>query len=462
MNKTTFGEKIGYGFASLGDAAGYGFIGTFLLFFLTTIAGISPAIAGSIAAIGSVWNAVWNPIMGYLADKVYTKYGRRRPVMLAFAVPLAAAAFLLFTNVSIPLAVKPVYYGCLVVLFWTCYSGFFIPYMALGADYTSDYEDRAMLRLVASAFNMVGTMFSMVMPTLIVDVFQNFGMTPSEAWSSTGLLIGVIAGISIIVTVVASKEKDPPCKAPVRTHGQKLSTAIGTMFKEYVSVAKLKPVKYLVAASLFSLIAYAMLLSDMVYIFTYNKGLTAGDISICMLIRTLLSTAFIPLVGKIIIATDKRETLIGAYILGAIGMIIVRMTDLQGWIGIGVYVLCIVLCTSIYWQIMPGIFYDVCEYDKITNGKNRTATIVSFQGLVEALAAGIGGQILGLILEYAGFNGETQTQTEFAQMWIENCGTVVPIIFLMIGAVALYKYPITKKVYNEMLKEHQIVSQKNG
>ena len=185
MGKTTFGEKIGYGFASLGDAAGYGFIGTFLLFFLTTIAGISPAIAGSVAAIGSLWNALWNPIMGYLADKVYTRYGRRRPVMFAFAIPLVAASFLLFTNVDVPMVFKPIYYGVLVVLFWTCYSGFFIPYMALGADYTSDYDDRAMLRLVASAFNMVGTMFSMVMPTLIVDIFQNFGMSPSEAWSST-------------------------------------------------------------------------------------------------------------------------------------------------------------------------------------------------------------------------------------------------------------------------------------
>lgn len=451
MGKTTFGEKIGYGFASLGDAAGYGFIGTFLLFFLTTIAGISPAIAGSVAAIGSLWNALWNPIMGYLADKVYTRYGRRRPVMFAFAIPLVAASFLLFTNVDVPMVFKPIYYGVLVVLFWTCYSGFFIPYMALGADYTSDYDDRAMLRLVASAFNMVGTMFSMVMPTLIVDIFQNFGMSPSEAWSSTGLLIGVIAGLSILITVAASKEKDPPCQAPAKGAKQSLIKAIGNMIKEYISVAKLKPVKYLVVASLFSLIAYGMILSDMVYVFTYNKGLAAGHISVCMLIRTLLSTACIPLVGKIILATDKRETLIGAYILGAIGMIFVRMTDFPGWTGIFIYILCITLCTSIYWQIMPGIFYDVCEYDKITNGKNRTATIVSFQGLVEALAAGIGGQVLGLILEYAGFDGSVAVQTEMARQWIFNCGTVIPIVFLLIGAAALYKYPITKKVYNEML-----------
>ena len=69
MQKTTLVEKRGYGFASLGDATAYGFIGVYLLFFLTTIAGISPGVAGTIAAIGAVWNAIVNPVMGYIADK---------------------------------------------------------------------------------------------------------------------------------------------------------------------------------------------------------------------------------------------------------------------------------------------------------------------------------------------------------------------------------------------------------
>ena len=77
--KTTFSEKLGYGIASMGDAVGYSLIGTFLLFFLTTVAGISPGIAGFITAVGAVWNAAINPLIGYFADKVNTKYGRRRP-----------------------------------------------------------------------------------------------------------------------------------------------------------------------------------------------------------------------------------------------------------------------------------------------------------------------------------------------------------------------------------------------
>ena len=78
---------------------------------------------------------------------------------------------------------------------------------------------------------------------------------------------------------------------------------------------------------------------------------------------------------------------------------------------------------------MPSIFYDICEYDKVTTGKKREAMILSFQGLVEAVAVGIGGQILGAILQMAGFNGSGTTQTIQAMTWIENSATILPVSY---------------------------------
>ncbi len=479
--KTTFLEKLGYGVASLGDATMYGFYGVFLMFFLTTIAGISPAVAGTIAAVGSVWNATFNPIMGYLADKVHTKMGRRRPIMLAFCLPIVISMFLLFTNVDMPMSIKPVYYGFLVMLYWTSYTGFFVPYLTLGADYTSDYDDRTVLRLFGSFFNMVGTMVSMVMPTMIVDFFGKLGMTESSAWSMTGLLLGVITAATVLLTVIASKRKDPPCEISLEIKAEdekycseaaqvrnreyvtgathiKHSKAhkgflneIPKLFKEYISVAKIKPVKYLIAASLFSLIGYAMIMSNLVYLFTYNKGFTSVEISGLMLLRAVLGTLFIPITGKLILLTDKRETLIGAYVIGAAGMCMIKFGLIPEAIETFMYMFFATICTAIYWQVMPGMFYDIAEYDKVTTGHQRTATIVSFLGLVEALAVGIGGQILGLVLENAGFEGQASVQTENAMIWIENAGTVIPQIFLLIAIVALCKYPINKKMYNELI-----------
>lgn len=455
MRKTTLTEKIGYSVASLGDASFYGFITVFLLFFLTTIAGISPAVAGTITAVGAFWNAFFNPLIGYFADRVYTRFGRRRPLIFAFAIPMAVTSFLLFTNIDMGASVKPIYYGIMLMLYWTSYTGFFIPYLALGAEYTSDYDDRTILRLWSSFFNMIGTVFSMVVPNLLVEFLQGRGATGSEAWSVTGLFLGVVAAASVLITVVTSKRKDPPCKRPAALAaeaGQPLGTVIAGLFKEYASVAMLQPMRYLIVASLAGLIVFTMLLSDVNYYFIYVKELSAGETSSWLMLRTVLGVLLIPVTGKLVLRFDKRETMIGFLLLGSAGLCFMRFTEFPQVVETVLYMVFLTVCTTIYWQIMPGVFYDVAEYDRIKNGKSRTATIVSFQGLVEALAVGIGGQILGIVLERAGFDGTAAVQSETALIWIENAATLIPVVFLLIVCVALYKYPITKKTYEEMLE----------
>ncbi len=456
MGKTTLTEKIGYSVASLGDSSFYGFITVFLLFFLTTVAGISPAVAGSIVAAGAFWNAFFNPLIGYFADRVYTRFGRRRPLIFAFAIPMAVTSFLLFTNIDMAEGLKPIYYGVMLMLYWTSYTGFFIPYLALGAEYTSDYDDRTILRLWSSFFNMIGTLFSMVVPNLLVEFLEKGGATASEAWSATGLILGVVAAASVLITVATSKRKDPPCEKPVGMEQAKgLVAVITNLFREYASVAMLQPMRYLIVASLAGLIVFTMLMSDVNYYFQYVKELSAGETSSWLMLRTVLGLAFIPITGKLVLRFDKRETMIGFLLVGSAGLCLMRFTEFNGWLEIALYMVFLTICTAIYWQIMPGIFYDVAEYDRVKNGKSRTATIVSFQGLVEALAVGIGGQILGIVLDRAGFDGTAAVQTETALLWIENAATLIPVVFILIVCVALYKYPITKARYEEMLENRQ-------
>ena len=155
MNRLTVKDHLGYSIGSIGDSLVYTFIGSFLMFFLTTVAGIEPAAAGVITAVGAVWNAVFNPVIGYLSDKVFTRMGRRRPLIIGFSLPLALSIFLLFTDLPLHGAVKAIYYGLMTIMFWTTYTGYYVPYCALGAEYTSDYDDRTKLRLFAAVFNII-------------------------------------------------------------------------------------------------------------------------------------------------------------------------------------------------------------------------------------------------------------------------------------------------------------------
>lgn len=442
MQKTTFKDKIGYGIASLGDAISYGLVGTFLLFFLTTVVKISPAIAGTIVGIGSMWDAIFNPIMGYFADKVRTRFGRRRPVIGVFSVFLGLTLFLLFTNIDMPSAVKPVYYGFMTVMFWSSFTGFFVPYYALGVDYASDYDERTSVRSFASFFNMIGALLCMAMPTMIVAFLESRGLSTSQAWSATGGLLGFLTFASIIATVIVSKNKDLPCEMEEKPPREK--HIFINMAKEYISIAKLRPMKYLIVASLCSLIILTIIMSNMIYYLTYNRGLTSVEISAGLFLRSLLGMLLIPVMGKISAKLDKRITLACSYTFSIAGMIFTRLVYIDGLFGAFLYIFFVTFCTAIYWQLMPAIFYDVCEYDKSTTGKQREATILSFQGLIEAIAVGIGGQILGILLQFAGFNGEAAVQTENAMNWIEISATIVPVLFLLVAICALYKCPLKR------------------
>lgn len=446
-------DKIGYGVASTGDSIAYTFIGTFLMFFLTTVAKIDPATAGVISAVGAVWNAIFNPLMGYFSDQINTRFGKRRPLMLAFSIPLALSFFLLYTVVPLPEKAMPVYYGLTLMLFWTSYTGFFVPYLALGAEYTEDYDERTVLRLYASFFNMTGNIICMFAPTLLVDFLTSVGISTNHAWSLTAALLGVISMLSILITVYFAESKDKPrSKFDYNNRVSKNKKfRLLNIFREYLSVAALKPMRYLIIASVASLICYAMLMSDMLYFLTYNLKFSPRMISLMLLIRPLIAVAFIPLVGKVALKIDKRATIILFYSIGAALMIALRITGIKSIFSISLYLLALMLCTCIYWQLMPAIYYDICDYDRLYNGKSRQGTIVSFQGLIEAVAVGIGSLILGTLLKASGFNGSSKVQSTVALDRIESCTTFIPVIFLLVAAVSIYLYPITKKVHADIL-----------
>ena len=104
-----FKTKLSYGIGGICDNALYTLSGTYLLLYLTTVAGINPAVAGTITAIGSIWEAICGPIVGFKSDGTRTRFGRRKPFLMMAAFPVAVATSLLFTTFEASMAVKTVY-----------------------------------------------------------------------------------------------------------------------------------------------------------------------------------------------------------------------------------------------------------------------------------------------------------------------------------------------------------------
>ncbi|MCR4668354.1 MAG: MFS transporter, partial [Clostridia bacterium] len=358
--KLSLKDNLTYGVGSAGDSLVYSLTGSFLMFFLTTVAGVDPGAAGVITAIGAVWNALYNPVMGSFADRFGSRYGKRRPLIFAFSIPLLISVFLLFTNVSFPPFFKTVYYGAMVILFWSSYTGVFLPYLALGADYSEDYDQRTVLRLYASLFNNIGSVTAVACTNLLVSFMEQRGLSTDSAWSVTGGILGLVTFITFFITFATSKEKDPPCEpAGKKPEGAGLFAAVG----DYLSVLKLRPVKHLIVASVASLICYSMLIACAVYFFTFNMGFSPAKTSLLLTCRVLIAFLLLPVSGHLAMKYDKHRALLILSLIGAALTISIRFTGVGNPVLLGLFVVAMSLCANSYWQLMPAIYYDVCEYD---------------------------------------------------------------------------------------------------
>jgi GPH family glycoside/pentoside/hexuronide:cation symporter len=451
--KLSFKNKIAYSSAAIGDAATYSIVGTFLMFFLTTVGHVSPAIAGTLIAAGSVWDVVGSLIIGYWSDHSSSRMGRRRPFLMTGATLLAISCSLLFYTVDAGPVFRVLYYGVMILIFWAGFSTFYVPFLALGAEFTDDYTERTHLRSFAYGFNMLGTLLGIVLPSIIVDLLISGGFSRESSWHITGTFVGIVSAATIYLTVLLSKDKDIPRQAGDAEKPKIEFRVLVGMAEGYLNVLKLRPLRILLLASVFYLVSNTIYGADRLYFYTYNLGLSAALVSGILLLASFNGLLFMPVILFLSRWLDKRSLLMIMMMISAVLVTAARFTGIATFTGMILFTFIYSIGSTAYWQLMPAILYDICEYDELETGNRRQGTIVSLQSVAEALSQAVAMQFLGIVLELAGFNGESPMQTPAALEWIGNSLTIIPAVFMILTVIMIYRYPITKKKFEEIQEE---------
>lgn len=166
------GRKALYALGDVGNNFSWTFISSFLMFFWTDIMGVGAAIAGTIMMLSRVWDAINDPLIGRAADRTKSKWGRYRPWIIRFTVPLAIINILCFTNMPIEDATGKAIYACvtffILVLVYTCVN---VPYSAMTASLTLNARDRGTLSSVRLFFAYGTALFITVFTLPLVNGF---------------------------------------------------------------------------------------------------------------------------------------------------------------------------------------------------------------------------------------------------------------------------------------------------
>lgn len=441
----TKAQRRGYCVGIVAESVLYNMYFTYYLEFLTKVAKMDPALAGTVSLISVLWDAVTDPIIGYWGDK---KAGNKRKFMMRAAFPMGltfAAAFLETPGFSS--AGKFIFYTAMTMLFWLAYTFYCIPYYAVLAEITQDYDERTRIRGASSLVNTGAILTGNAAPAVLPGLLVGMGFSLSRSWFVVALILGAIAILFALITTCAlrgvsmqrdeKREKEAP------------QSAVG-IFKTYLSIIRLRPFKWFMVFIFFFLMASSMLQSNALFLIQDRLGLSGDYMTLVLGVLVVTMAVLIPVATKISEKYDRRTACILFFSVMLAGLLIMKLVGVNTLVGLGVIAFIMGIGMASFWTVFYSFAYDLVEIDEFVNGERREGAITGFPQFVQKFGCAIGVWINGLLLSLFGFNEHAAIQSETVKAGIESVSTLIPAVLLAISILGLLLYPVTKKTFTAL------------
>ena len=431
---------VGYGVASIGENAAYATFYLFFVFFLTNVAGLAPAVAGTISAVAVLWDAVTDPTIGHISDNLRWRFGKRRPLFLMFSVPLGIAVMLLFTNINLSGTAKVVYFLGINMFFWLFFTACDVPYIALGGELTDDFNERIRVRAYASFFMALGGFLGLAATMVVVKYFTNKLGSPDAGWQAMGALFGSLIALCYLIAWAATRGWEPtPDAAPSAA-----KTEHRHFLKDYLGILSLKPNRFLLAVTFVFNLGFSSINTAYPFLALYVIGLNEAQLSFTLLVYSIANSMLVPVIGWVATRLGKKETLALAILLNGGSLIAFQFLPLT-LVSILVYLVFIAISQAAFWTLSYSMAFDITEVDEFKNGSRKEGTICASIGLLYKLGLAFGMWLSGALLQFIGYNAELAQQAPETLAGIKSICTLVPgIIVFGGGLIALY-YPLTRE-----------------
>ena len=435
MNKISFKTKLGFGAGEFSSSIFFTITSFWLMNFLTDEVRLSAALAGTALLVGKIWDAVIDPFIGHFSDHTRSRWGRRRPYLLIFAIPLGAAFVLMFRNPGIQdQAGKFIWALLTYVFFCTVYSFTNIPYNSLLPEMTQDYNQRTSISGFKQGFAVIGTLLGAgaAMPIMALFAGRTAGFVGMSA------VFGFLAALSLLVTFFSVKEPAFQEKPP----GENVIKSLKDVFSN-------RPYLWLLGAWFTNSTAVAILQTMLIYFYKYilrdEAGVTLGMIT--LLLMTMLT---IP----VWVWVTKR---IGKKTAYAAGMTLTLLTVLGvaflgDRLGTGGTLVLMALAgvgfSSHYvlpWAMAP----DTIEYGYARSGVRREGIYYSVWTFVIALGGAFAGFLVGQGLGLSGYIPDA-VQSASSILGIRLLIGPLPVFLILLGNLALFFYPLNQARYEEV------------
>jgi len=426
--------KLFYGIGDLGNALVNSAIQFFLMKFYTDAALILPALAGNALLIGKIWDAVNDPLFGWITDKTKSRFGKRRAFMIFGAIPLGISIALLWFVPKADLISTFIWIAATFILFDTLWTLTNVPYYSLTSELTDDYDERSSLTTYRMVMAVPAYLIGVALTPVIVGLFA----LQRTGYAFIGILYGIIAAVVLLVSAAGLRERKDLVTAKPET----------SPLKSLLIAIKNKPFVKLCGIYFIINISFAFIKILMAYYIEYQL-LMKAETSLVMGLMLVCVTLSLPFWQWVSRKIDKGP----AYGLGMLvgGAAVVLTFFLPHHSTMLIYLIAVLagFGFSAQWIFPWAMVADVADYDRLETGQQRSGVYYGVWGLATKISEALALAAVGWILTGFGYVPNVE-QTPHALLGIRLFFGLIPAACIFISLPLLFKYPITRKSHAEV------------
>lgn len=459
--KIRLSEKIGYGLGDMSSSMFWKLFGAYLMIFYTDVFGISAAVVGTMFAITRVWDSFFDPVVGAVADRTSSRWGRFRPYLLFLAVPFGVIGILTFLTPPFGQTGKIVYAFITYALMMMVYSAINVPYASLLGVMSPDPADRNTLATYRMTFAYLGSFLALLLFMPLVNAFGggNSGgpmlswlTAPQAGWL---MAVGVIAVVCVLLFLgcfALTKER----VRPVRQGKTSLKTDLRDLLHN-------RPWWILLGAGIASLVFNSIRDGATVYYFKYYVDETAvGSISFLGL-PFVLSGLYLAvgqaanILGVILAAPvsnriGKRRTFMAAMAVASVLSVAFFWLGKDQLVPIFILQALISVCAGSIFPLLWSMYADCADYSELQTDNRATGLIFSSSSMSQKFGWAFGTAITGWMLAQFGFQANAVQSAETLQ-GIRMFLSLLPAAGAFLSLVFIYFYPLSEQKMRQITHE---------
>ena len=460
IKKLPFWLKLLYGSGDWGISSIGMMRSIFYALYLTDVVGIEPRLASLGALVGIIWDAINDPIIGVISDRMKTRWGRRRPFLLWFSFPFGLSFVILWSapNWESQIALM-VYVTLAFMISDTLITLVAVPYLSLTPELTQDYDERTSLSSFRTVFQLLAAMTVVITAPMIVDAVIEMGGSQQQGFMLAGAVFGGLGAVPLFLIGWFVRERFSP--------EEQLESL---PFRETMHVAwQNVPFRYAAGIYMFNWSAVDMIAIAFPFFLLYwvGEGNLLAKVNILGVDLALESAFFGIMMFVCILCVPfwlwlaRTRNKIEAYMLGMAFWIIVQgliftiqpgdttyMLTLAALAGIGV---------SAAYILPDSILPDVIEWDELRTGRRQEGVYYGIRTLIRKLTGAFVIFLTLQMLGWSGYQAPPEGVIQFSQP--ESTLTAIRLMVSFFGVVILagtivlaWSYPLSREKYVRIQK----------